>query len=386
MVSERSRARRRAIDVGVALAAFAFTLGILFAPEQNTGSRDPDAFAVLLAAFATLPLVARRASPIAVLVAVTLASAVLFGLGYPPGPPVGPAVALFFVGTSGARVRESLRLTVGLVVGLFLVHIAAAGVGDGRFPGPELLLGVPFWFAAWLLGDRTRLRRERMAELEERARRAERETERERQLAIAEERARIARDLHDSAGHAINVILVHAGAARLLSEKDPERSRHALETIETVARETLGEIDQFVHALREDESAVVEPPAGLGALDSLVRRHRDAGLDVALSISGRRRQLGLAVDRAAYRILQESLTNALRHGEGQVEVSLAYGPSTLDLGVTNAAAGDGTPDSGHGLVGMRERASLVGGSIEAGRENGFFRVRARLPYATEGRE
>jgi signal transduction histidine kinase len=248
------------------------------------------------------------------------------------------------------------------------------------------LLGVPFWFAAWIFGDRTRLRRERMVELEERAQRAERETERERQLAVAEERARIARDLHDSAGHAINVILVHAGAARLLSEKDPQRSRDALETIENVARETLGEIDQFVHALREDDSAVVEPPAGLGALDSLVQRHRDAGLDVELAITGGRRQLGPALDGAAYRILQESLTNALRHGDGHADVSLSYGERSLDIGVTNAAAADGSLTAGHGLVGMHERASLVGGSVDAGREDGFFHVQARLPYVTEGRE
>ena len=320
--------RERAIDIGIALLAFAFTLGMLFAPEQNTGDRDPDALSLLLAALATLPLVARRRWPIGVFVFVTVASAVMFGLDYPPGPPIGPGVALFFVGSSGARLAGSFSATIALIASLLVVHVAAAGIAKGSFPGPELLLGGPFFAAAWFAGDRTRLRRERVAELEERARRAERETERERQLAVAEERTRISRDLHDSAGHAINVILVHAGAARLLSEKDPERSREALRTIENVARETLTEIDQLVHALREDDSAAVEPPAGLAALASLVQRHRDAGLDVELTVTGHH-TLAPAVNRAAFRIIQESLTNALKHGAGSVAVQAVFGDEAL---------------------------------------------------------
>jgi signal transduction histidine kinase len=237
------------------------------------------------------------------------------------------------------------------------------------------------WGGAWVVGDRVRLRRERVAELEERAHRAEREAERERQLAAAEERTRIARDLHDSAGHAINVILVHAGAARLLAEKDPGRSREALGTIETVARETLREIDQLVRALREDEDAV-EPP-GLAALDTLVKRHRDAGLEVDVLVNGARRPLGPAVDQAAYRILQESLTNALRHGSGTAEVALTYAGDALEIGVTNPAQSNGPPAEGHGIVGMRERASLLGGSVSYESMNGAFRIRARLPYAEE---
>jgi signal transduction histidine kinase len=232
-----------------------------------------------------------------------------------------------------------------------------------------------------VLGDRVRLRRERVANLEERALQAERETERERRLAAAEERTRIARDLHDSAGHAINVILVHAGAARLLAEKDPARSRAALATIEDLARETLVEIDGLVSALREDEERA-KTPIGLAALDALVKRHRDAGLEVDVRISGARRTLGPAVDQAAYRILQESLTNALRHGSGATDVSVDYGEDALEIGVTNPADADGAKP-GHGIVGMRERASLLGGSIDAGSQNGSFRVRARLPYKTE---
>lgn len=373
--------RPRFVDVYIALLAFAFTLGLL-SGRVNTGSQDPDAMAVLLAALSTLPLVARRRHPIGILLFVTLASSLSLALGYPGGPPVGPLIALFTVGSTEARVAGSFRLTLAVIWALFLVHITAAGIGEGEFPGPELLVGIPFWFAAWVFGDRTRLRRERLAGLEERARRAEREAERERSLAIAEERTRISRDLHDSAGHAINVILVHAGAARLLAEKDPQRSRAALETIENVARETLGEIDQLVRALREDGSTAVEPPAGLTALPSLVQRHRDAGLAVELDVTGSR-TLPPAVNHAAYRIIQESLTNALRHGDGSARVSAVYGDDALEIEVTNPASGDGASSSGHGLVGMRERAALVGGEMEAARVNGMFRVQARLPYVDE---
>ncbi|MGH3082417.1 MAG: sensor histidine kinase, partial [Gaiellaceae bacterium] len=189
---------------------------------------------------------------------------------------------------------------------------------------------------------------------------------------------RIARDLHDSAGHAINVILVHAGAARLLAEKDPARSRAALATIETLARETLGEIDQLVGALRDDEERT-QSPIGLAALDTLVKRHRDAGLEVDIEVSGDRRALPPATDQAAYRILQESLTNALRHGAGRAHVTLAYDDDELEIQVDNPARRDGPAGAGHGIVGMRERASLLGGTVEYESTNGRFRVRARLP-------
>jgi signal transduction histidine kinase len=377
--------RPRTIDFGIALLAFAVTVGVLLGQERGLETQDPDGIALALAALATLPLVARRPFPIAVLVVVTLASSLMIGLGYPSGPPVGPALAVFFVASSGARIGGSVRLTIGLIVSLLAIHLTAAGIGAGRFPGPELLFGTVLFAAVWFGGDRTRLRRERVRELEERADRVERDAERERRLAVAEERTRISRDLHDSAGHAINVILVHAGAARLHAAKDPVRSRDALHTIETVARETLAEIDQLVHALREDDSASVEPPVGLAGLSPLVQRHRDAGLEVELDVSGDH-GLAQSVNGAAYRIVQESLTNALRHGAGPARVTAVYGEDALVLEVTNPAAGDGASHVGHGLVGMQERASLVGGTLEARRWNGTFTVRARLPYAVSDTE
>jgi signal transduction histidine kinase len=226
-----------------------------------------------------------------------------------------------------------------------------------------------------------------MAELEERALRAEREAERERRLAAAEERTRIARDLHDSAGHAINVILVQAGAARLLSEKDPERAKAALETIEEVARETVEDIDQLVRVLRDDDGSPepardVEPPLGLAALDTLAERHRAAGLEMTVHVDGSRRDLAPGLDQAAYRILQEALTNAARHGRGRAEVDITFGSSALDITVTNPVPPDSVAvGGGHGIVGMRERAALLGGSLRSSAADGVFRIDARLPYA-----
>jgi signal transduction histidine kinase len=376
--------RQRAIDVGIALAAFVITLAMLSSggfDAEGAQKRDLDGFGVLLAALSSLPLALWRIAPLAVFGFTAVASAVMFGLDYPHGPPFGPTVALFLLATKRTDLRVSGRALIAIIVSLFAMHVTATGIAVGGFPGVQLLLGLSLWTAVWFAGERVRLRRERVAELEERVLRAEREAERERRLAAAEERTRIARDLHDSAGHAINVILVQAGAARLLSQKDPERSRGALETIETVARETLTEIDRLVGALR-DEEGTVEPPTGVAALDSLAERHRSAGLDVTIAVNGQRRALAPAVDQAAFRIVQESLTNALLHGRGRADVALTFAQDALEIAITNPVAPDTRSDgSGHGIVGMHERAALVGGRLEAGRSDGFFRVRAQLPYA-----
>jgi signal transduction histidine kinase len=374
--------RQLVIDAVIAVAVFVFALGALSHGNFDSGNRDLDAFGVVLAALASLPLAARRLSPLAVLAVVTGATAALYGFDYGLGPPVGFAIALFTVAENRDEARS--RLWNGAAV-LSLFVLLAPHVLSGRL-GPELLLGTAVWAAAWFAGDRARLRRERLTELEERALRAEREAERERRLAAAEERTRIARDLHDSAGHAINVILVQAGAARLLQEQDLERSRQALETIEEVARDTLGEIDQLVSALREDGSSQdVEPPPGLAALDTLAERYRAAGLAVTVRIDGARRALPPGVDQAAYRILQEALLNAARHGTGSAEVEIDFGPTTLEVKVKNSTppGAQVRNGGGHGIVGMRERAQLLRGTLEAGASNGMYHVHARLPYGEE---
>jgi signal transduction histidine kinase len=375
------------VDVGVALAVFAASLLVLAARSQEAAdTRNLDLLGVLLTALASLPLVAWRRAPLAIFALTAAASAALNAFGYPPGPALGPTVALFLVALSPERTRLPRWLIAVVVAAALVVHAGAVGIAEDAFPTVPVLFGMLVWGGAWVLGDRVRLRRERIDELEERAIRAERDAERERRLAAAEERTRIARDLHDSAGHAINVILVQAGAARLLGRRDPQRAEAALETIEEVARETLGEIDQLVSALREDDATepngTAEPPPGLAALQTLAERHRSAGHEVSIRTHGARRPLPPVVDQAAYRVLQEALTNAARHGVGNAEVELSYGPSALELAVRNATRGaGGDTGAGHGIVGMRERAALLGGTLEIESRHGFFSVSAHLPYS-----
>jgi signal transduction histidine kinase len=377
--------RQLLVDAGIAAAVFAFSLGAMSQGAFDSTDRDLDLLGGALAALASWPLAARRLAPLSVLAVATAATSALYGLRYGLGPPVGFAVALYSVAENRDETRQRnwrIALAASLVV-LLGPHLVRDGFA------PELLLGSAVWAAAWFAGDRARLRRERLTELEERALRAEREAERERRLAAAEERTRIARDLHDSAGHAINVILVQAGAARVLQERDPQAVRDALETIEDVARETIGEIDQLVRVLRDDAiqrdaSGAVEPPTGMAALETLAARHRDAGLDLSVSVHGAPRSLARGVDQAAYRILQEALTNAARHGRGGADLDIAFGRSALEITVANRSSPEAGARNGerrgHGLSGMRERAALLGGSLETGQSNGLFRVRARLPY------
>jgi signal transduction histidine kinase len=377
-----SKRRELALDIAIAGVVFVGSLALL-AGESGEGTRDLDLLGVLLAALASVPLVAWRREPLAVFAITATASAALNAFDYPQGPPLGPTVALFLLALSPERTRAPRWLSVAAVAGLYVIHVGGAAIGDGQFPTVPILFGALVWGGAWVIGDRVRQRRRRIYELEERARRAQREAERERRLAIAEERTRIARDLHDSAGHAINVILVQAGAARLLSEQDPKGSRAALERIEEVARETLGEIDQLVGALREDGRGTVEPPPGLAALDTLVDRHGTAGLSVTVRKHGSQRPLPPGVDQSAYRILQEALTNAARHGDGHADVDITFGPSSLELAVTNPIPSNRVPGGArHGIVGMRERAALIGGTLAAVASDGFFRVHANLPYGT----
>jgi signal transduction histidine kinase len=376
--------RERTLDTGLALIVLAVTLGTLATPA-NTKYHSLDAVGVALAALASLPLIARRRAPLAVFVLTGAASVCLNALGYELSLGVGPTVMLYFLAVSPAGTSAARRLTAVAVISLFVAQVAADYLDGTRVPLPIPAL---VWAGVWIVGDRVRLRRERIAELEERALRAEREAERERRLAAAEERARIARDLHDSAGHAINVILVQAGAARLLSVKDPEKARAALATIEKIARETIEEIDQLVRVLREENVSEqsVEPSPGLAALDALVDRHRATGLDVTVHVRGERRRPAASVDQAAYRILREALTNAVRHGAGSAEVELAFGAPELALTVTNPTRPNwARARAGHGIVGMRERAVLLGGRLTAEGKDGSFRVTAALPYGAEQR-
>ena len=378
---------RTLLDVAIAVAALAGSLAVMShggVGPSRPGSRELDLVGFALAACSTVPLVAWRRFPLGVFVLTAAAGALLAGRGYRIDLLLGPTVALYLVAASREQETPWTWRSTATAGGMLVGYLGAAAAAQGVFPGSELLHTGLAWAVAWFAGERTRLRREHIAELAERAIRAEREAERERLLAAAEERARIARDLHDSAGHAINVIAVRAGAARLRHRQDPDRSLLALEAIEEVARETAAEIDHIVGTLREGGSAngVVEAPTGLGSLETLIARHREAGLEVTFDASGTPRRLGAAADQGAYRILQEALTNAARHGDGSARIDLAFGDESVEVTVTNPMPDrrPPLPAGGHGLIGMRERATLLGGTFDAKPAGGAFRVRARIPY------
>jgi signal transduction histidine kinase len=344
---------------------------------SHTGSGNLDAAGVILVALSTLPLVLWRRSPIGVFIITATANAILAAVVYPIGMPLGPAAALYLVASSRDDKSPSLPRITAAAVALLLAYVIAAGLTEDAFPGFELLHAGLLWSVAWFAGERTRLRRDQIEELK-------RDAQRERRLAAAEERARIARDLHDSAGHAVNVIAVRAGAARLRHPQDPDRSLTALRDIEDLARRTASEIDRMVGALRERNLPDDNAPPGLVSLGTLMAQHAHAGLEIACTTSGAPRALPSAVDQAAYRILQEGLTNASRHGDaGTVRVDINFGETALGLCITNPAVAESAIPrgrTGHGLVGMTERAALLGGGVDTKRDNGIFSVRARLPY------
>jgi signal transduction histidine kinase len=238
--------------------------------------------------------------------------------------------------------------------------------------GTELLAWEAVFAGVWVAGDRSRLRAERLAA-----------TERERDLVVATERTRIARELHDSAGHAINVILMQAGAARLLHERNPAGSRAAIATIEQVARDTIGDIDRMVRALRDDggpDDMPVDLPADPAALGDLVEQHRAGGLAITSAVDTDGPIVPRSVAWAAYRILQESLTNAARHGDGTAEVSVQFRTRCVEIDVVNPAGPSGGQSGGHGIIGMRERATLLGGTLDTSLVQGRFRLYAMLPH------
>jgi signal transduction histidine kinase len=221
------------------------------------------------------------------------------------------------------------------------------------------------------------------SKLEERAARLEREREERARAAVAEERRRIARDLHDVIAHSVSVMTVQAGAARLLLADEPARACAPLTSVEETGRQALAEMRRLLGIFRSDEASVaLTPRPGLGALAGLLAQVRTAGLPVDLSVEGQSRSLPPGLDLAAYRIVQEALTNARKHGgPAHAHVLIRYRREALELEITNdgryATRGDG---GGHGLVGMRERVALYGGELEAGpRSDGVYAVRARLP-------
>jgi signal transduction histidine kinase len=372
------RVRERVVDVAVVLGVLAFSvlelvLGGGFG-EFADETANADGLSFALVALSALALLWRNEHPGAVLVVTLALSLALVAMSYGVHAPLAPAVALYAIAVGPRRGRSWPVLAIAAAgwVALVLIELAVTPYGV-----PDYLLPGFIWAGAWLIGDRRRYLRAHVADRLDDARR-------EHELVVAEERARIARELHDSAGHALNTILVQAGAARVLRERDSERSAQAVAAIEDLARETIEEIDRIVGLLREDTEMDRSPLPGIDQIPGLVERQRAGGLDVHLTIDGEPgRRPPTPVSRAVYRIAQESLTNASRHGTGSAAIAIRLGSDALELSVANPVTThiEPRPGGGRGIAGMRERAKLLGGSLHAGRNGSRFELQAQLPYS-----
>jgi signal transduction histidine kinase len=335
------------------------------------------AAALLLVAAACLVLAVRRRYPVAVLSVSTVAVAAYSLLGYVNGAALlAPVVALYTVAST-----TSVRRAVGWAA-VTLVALAAATIGANPFgPFGGGVITLPGLVAVATAGGiAVANRRAFVASIQARA-------DDEARRRIDEERLRIARELHDVVAHTMATINVQAGVAAHVAAERPDAAVDALQAIKLASKEGLRELRAILNVLRQaDEPDSTQPAPGLAQLDALIDSARRAGLTTTLTVTGERRPLSSAADLAAYRIIQESLTNAIRHaGPATATVSLGYAGSELVITVTDT--GRGVPaeagaegGGGHGLAGMRERAASVGGTVEAGpRTGGGFRVRARLP-------
>ncbi|MEU9017420.1 sensor histidine kinase [Actinomadura sp. NPDC048394] len=387
------RVRRRSVavapwvlDAALAAAAFAVTAYRIRTGAAGPDGRGPDLAAYGIGLAMAAALLARRRWPAFVLGLVTLLWIVYHSRGYPGGAPAVPVWAALY------SVAVAPRRWAGFVLaGVLIFSDVSARSEGGAHPFTALLDGTTVVFAAMLLlGDAVRSRRQRRAEYEARLEALAARQEDAAARRVAEERIRIARDLHDVSAHTIAVIGVQASVAAELLTEDPEQAADALRAIRRAGAEAMAELRATVGVLRDADGPGVEAPVpGLDRLPDLVRGHGSAGPRVELQVEGERRPLPGVVELTAYRIVQESLANALRHGDaGSVRVRLRYRADGLDVEVDDDGRGgppsaDGYGD-GYGVRGMAERAAALGGTLTAGPGESGFRVRAWLPCGGTG--
>ncbi|WP_406141945.1 sensor histidine kinase [Streptomyces sp. NBC_01089] len=356
-------------------------VGTTIAAHEQAGRAPLDVWARLLLVAGQAFLLLRTKYPVLTAFATAACAMVYLGAGYPYGP-VFLTVAVGCFGAIVAGHRYAAWSAVGM---LWAGHVLAAHwlyrrlppAGDHAAPwGQEL--AVTAWVVAILAASElARVRRERWAR-----ERAERRAAEKRRA--DEERLRIARELHDVLAHSISVINVQSGVGLALLDSDPEQARTALTTIKAASKEALGEVRQVLDTLRAPGAAPRAPAPGLDRLGELVEQASAAGLTVDTVTEGARRELPPGADLAAFRIVQEALTNVVRHsGSRTARITLAYAPQRLVLRIEDEgpATHDEAGGSGNGLVGMRERAAALGGTIDAGpRQGGGFRVEAVIPF------
>ena len=372
--------RRHAFDALIVAAAVEAALEVAFRRDAPDAPRSTLWFAVPATAAVVLPLLARRRFPFAAPAAVWLVAAVL---SFIDGRLVVFTVTASVAGMAAAvllgNVRNEVQARLGLLI---VVGGSAVVVADKPDHATGELVFIPVLFAiGWLAGFALRERGAQAEAAEERAAQAERERDIASRLAVAEERARIARELHDVVAHAVSVMVLQVGAVRHgLPEAE---DRDALESVEHAGRTALTEMRRLLGAMRSDgESAELAPQPGLDDLHPLLEELGRAGLPVQLHVEGERYPLPRALDLSAYRIVQEGLTNALKHAQAaEAEVTVRYRAEELELEVRDDGRGSADSDGlGHGLVGIRERVKIYGGEMTAGTPaEGGFVLSARLP-------
>ena len=370
------------IGLSVSLALLALIELAASSDASSWGGRGP--LQVVLAVGCTLPLAWRVRYPIATVGVITAAGGLLVVVAAPHQAPfevfVGSVLASYSIGAHTAGARRWLGLGVMFGVGFpFMIAAGSRGMATGNTLAP-----IAWLTGAWAVGAIIRGRRLRTEELELLTAELAQQRDLQAQAAVAVERGRIARELHDVVAHNVSMMVVQAGAAdRVLTGGQPD-VRRALAAIAGTGRETIDEMRLLLGVLRSDEADGLSPQPGLGDLDQLVGNVRSAGLQVALRVDGDRSPLSPGVDLSAYRIVQEALTNVVKHaGTATVEVTVRYARDSVQVEVCDdGRSGDGSTSGGNGLIGMRERVAMLGGEFHAGaRQDGGFAVFARLPIA-----
>jgi signal transduction histidine kinase len=376
--------RARAIDLSlVAAVAAAMTLTIAVAEEEGA-ERAPDALAFALGLGVAAILLLRRRRPLVALVGTLALLMTYYSLDYPAFSPAVPLAAVAYSAAVAGRLPGATALLAVFVALATGYQSAVEGESLASVLGTRVLADAALLAAVLLLGEAVRHRRAWAGEVQARLARAEADREQDALRRVQEERLRIARELHDVMAHTIAGIGVQAGVAADVLRHAPDEAEAALRAIRAQSREAMAEVRAAVGVLRAGDGGAPRAPAPrLDDLGELARTTRATGVSVDVRVAGDARTLPHAVDLTAYRIVQESLTNVVRHaGASAARVVVRYDADAvaLEVGDDGRGAPDGAAVAGHGIAGMRERAAALGGTLEAGAApDGGFRVRARLP-------
>ena len=380
-----------ALDVVAAVLLAGALSGSAMVSRQSVHAGVPAGVSIALAGATAAGVALRRVRPLTALAVALAGESALVFLGLAADPMIAVAAALYMVAlVKAGRTATAALGAVGLALAvLVLITPAAAPVGT---PGSARLnqnaghavSALTVLLAAWAAGRAVRAGRAYAAGLREQAERRAQATVDQARRAVAEERLQIARELHDVVAHSMSVVAVQAGVGRYVIDRDPAEAADALAAIETTSRATLREMRQLLGVLRDGAPGEMLAMRGLGDIPDLARR---AGLHVDVAVRGTPRQLPAGMDLAAFRIVQEALTNVVKHaGTDRGRVEVTYSADAVAIEVTDDGAGGAVPGSrhhgapGHGLIGMRERVALYGGEFSAGPVPGRgYRVRARLP-------